>query len=90
MDDGTGSTRGAMRSTSSGLTKGTYCYLFATGQSFAQMEACELISLVKTVSEYLFITLLFCACANCEWNGMGTCQDQALCVGCVDLYWKST
>ena len=47
---------------------------------------CKLISLVKTVSEhYYFVTLLFCTCANCEWNGMGTCQDQALCVGCVDL-----
>ena len=25
-----------------------------------------------------------------EWNEMGTCQDQALCVGCVDLYQEST
>ena len=48
-------------------------------------EACELISLVGT----LFVALSFCACANCEWNGMGACQDQALCAGCADLHWKS-
>ena len=47
---------------------------------------CELISLVRTL---LLVSLSFCACANCEWNGMGACQDQALCVGCVDLHWKS-
>ena len=42
-------------STSNGLTMSTYCYLFATGQSFAQMEACKLISLVRTVSERVFV-----------------------------------
>ena len=87
----TGPTVVREESTSNGLTKSTYCCVFATGQSFAQMEACELISLVRTVSEsILLLCYLFCACANCEHNGMDTCQDQALCVGCVDLYQEST
>ena len=77
-------------STSSGQAKGTHCHLFATGQLFAQKEVCKLISLLELLSVIGFsILLLFCACANCEWNGMGACQDQALCVGCVDLHCKS-
>ena len=42
-------------SASSGQAKGAHCCLFATGQSFAQWEACELISLVETVSEHQLV-----------------------------------
>ena len=59
------------------MNKGiTHCCLFATGEQFAQRKR-ESFAVVRLFDYCGSVVFCFCACASCENNGGGTCQDQA-------------
>ena len=59
------------------MNKGHHLLLLVCNRTIVcTEEACELFSWLDCC--HCLVTLLFCACANCKNNGMGTCQDQAV------------